>query len=666
MLSGGVPVPANPAWPQAAPTLGDASVVQQAKGYASGAFTYLTTTGTVYDSYGRPVTSYDGNGNETGTAYTMTNGLTTAVTVTNPLGQPTSATLDPLRGIPITQTDVNNIKTSLHYDGLGRLTGVWANNRDPATTTANQAYSYAITQNPPVGTAPVVVTAQRLDEESIQVTSTTLYDAMLRARQTQRPAANGGILINDDNYDTHGWLYKTNTSYFDPNASPGSTVITVPDSSSHQQSVTAFDGLGRPVQVTSYDDSQVKSTTYTAYYGDRVTTVPPSGGTPTSTVTDALGRTTELDQYTAAPTVTTGTNTGGFPVVSISGGTSQATSYSYNHRGWLSAVTDATTGQQWTKTYNLLGQVTGTTDPNGGATTLTYDNNGNLASATGADGHTISYTYDALNRKTGEYDGPDTSSPLLASWVYDNANNKVSGMTNPIGHLTTETSYSGGHPYIIQQQGFSPFGQSTGEQVTLPGAEGALAGSYTLTRTYTPLTGLPNTETYPASPGAGTLPAETVTYGYKTAQDLPNNLATAVQYPPGQTTRLAYSQNTSYTDYYQVYQQEIGTVTSNATITSSYDPNTGTLTRSMVQNGGGTTTYDDTRYRYDPAGNLTAQTDTRTGGQAETQCFGYDPLDRLTQAWTATDNCAADRLRRRRRHRGGRDPRLGLLDHVEV
>ncbi len=58
---------------------------------------------------------------------------------------------------------------------------------------------------------------------------------------------------------------------------------------------------------------------------------------------------------------------------------------------------------------------------------MSYDNNGNLTSTTDADGHTISYTYDALNRKTGEYDGPSTSSPPIASWAYDNSNDASPG-----------------------------------------------------------------------------------------------------------------------------------------------------------------------------------------------------------------------------------------------
>ena len=62
---------------------------------------------------------------------------------------------------------------------------------------------------------------------------------------------------------------------------------------------------------------------------------------------------------------------------------------------------------------------------------------------------------------------PSTASPQLASWVYDNANS-VAGVTNPVGQLTTETSFSGGNAYTVQQKGFNVFGQSLGETITLP------------------------------------------------------------------------------------------------------------------------------------------------------------------------------------------------------
>ena len=643
VLSGGVAVPSNATWPQAAPDNADQSVVQQANGYSAGAFTYQTNSATIYDFYGRPVTAYDGNGNATTTAYTMTNGVTTAETVTNALDQSTATTYDPLRGLPVTVTDPNRITTTVHYDGLGRVTDVWEYGR-PTSDPANYIYSYDVSNS-----APTLVITQQLNDDSGYITSATLYDALLRVRQTQVPTPQGGILVSDSFYDSRGWLYKANTDTWDSTGSPATSacqtasppdcIITVPDSQATDQSVTAFDGLGRPVLVTSYDESTVKSTTATAYYGDRVTTVPASGGTPTSTVTDALGRTTEIDQYTSAPTVTTSV-ANDITAVSITGGTTQATTYSYNTTGELSDISDA--GENWTSTYNLLGQVASKTDPDAGTSSMIYDGDGNLTSASDADGNTVSYTYDALNRKTGEYDGPNSSSPPIATWAYDNSNDAVPGMSDPIGQLTTETSYdSAGNAYILQQAGFNQFGESLGETWTIPSAQGALAGTYTLTSTYTATTGLPHTTAYPASPGGEELPAETVTYGYTPGFDLPNTVGSNL---------AGYDQDTTYNALSQVAQQEIGSVSNHAYVTNTYDPHTGNLTDSQVANTSvSSTPYDNTSYTYDPSGNITSQTDvqdadpaTGSTGQSETQCYDYNPLDQLTQAWTATDNCAAN------------------------
>ncbi len=626
-LAGTWPQPAAPAWPQAAPTLGDVSVVRQASDYSGGAFSYVTKSAVVYDSYGRPVTAYDAKGNATTTSYTTTAGLTTGKTVTNALGQAVTTALDPEREIPISTTDANSITTTLHYDGLGRLTGVWGYNR-AATLPANQVYAYAVS-----ATAPTVVTSQRMNDALGYVTSKTLYDALLRVRQVQVPTPQGGRLVTDSFYDTRGWTWKSNTDYWDPGSSPGASIVTVADNVVHQQAVTAFDGLGRPVLVTSYDDSAVRSTTATAYYGDRVTTVPPAGGTPASTVTDALGRTTELDQYTSRPSVTTST-AGNITTVSVSGGSSQATDYLYNHRGGQSDIRDVSTGADWSTTYNLLGQVTGKNDPDAGTSAMSYDANGNLTGSADAGGHSLTYAYDALNRKTAEYDGPSVASPQIASWVYDNSSG-VAGVSDAVGQLTAETSYSGGNAYTVQQKAFSVFGESLGQIVTLPAAEGALAGSYTLAHTYTPTTGLPYRDTYPASPGGGALPAETVTHGYGSGFDLPIALASSAD---------TYAFQTTYDAYFRVAQVEAGSAPDAAYLTDTYDLHTGALTDSAVASAPmSAAPLDDMSYAYDPAGNITSQADSRGNGAAsETQCYSYDTLDRLTQAWTATDNCAAD------------------------
>ena len=630
------PQPASPAWPQAAPTTGDVSVVREGTGYSGGTFSYQTTSAAVYDSYGRMIKAYDGNGGYNGstytptvTTYTMTNGSTTAETVTNPLGQVVTTGLDPARSLPVSTTDVNGIVTTMHYDGLGRLIAVWENGRAPSTA-ASLVYSYALSNS-----GPSVVTTQRLNDAGSYLTSTALYDSQLRLRQTQVPTPQGGMLVTDDFYNSRGGEWKTNTNWWDAGANPGSTIVTVPDSQVPDQTVTQFDGLGRPVTVTSYDDSLVKSVAYSAYTGDKVTVVPPAGGTPTTVTTDAVGRETELDSYTTAPAVTAGTNAGGFATVSLAGGTSQATTYAYEARGWLSVIKDVPTGEQWTRTYNSLGEALTTTTPNAGTTTMSYDPDGNLISATDQLGHTITYTYDPLSRRTGEFDGTSANSPPIATWTYDNSNNAMPGMSNPVGQLTTETSTYNGNTYTFQQSGFNVFGESLGETVTMPSAEGNLAGTYTLTHSYTTTTGLPFRDTYPASPDGGALPAETVTHGYIPTFDLPSTLSSGL---------ASYSQPTTYTAFSQVAQEEIGSSTKNAYVTNTYDPHSGMLTESKVANTAVTATpYDDTSYAYDPSGNITSEQDVRNNSATELQCFGYDLLQRLTQAWTTdgTHPCTA-------------------------
>jgi RHS repeat-associated protein len=59
-----------------------------------------------------------------------------------------------------------------------------------------------------------------------------------------------------------------------------------------------------------------------------------------------------------------------------------------------------------------------------------------------------------------------------------------------------------------------------------------------------------------------------------------------------------------------------------------------------VETGGNPVPTSDTDYKYDPAGNVTRVDTTIQGGQTDTQCFAYDYLRRLTQAWTEAAPCA--------------------------
>jgi RHS repeat-associated protein len=624
-------------WPQPAsisqstPTVASPSIVQEATGYSGGAFVYGTKSTAVYDSYGRPTATYDALGKKTATTYQTTSyGTVTGTTTTNALNQAVAVTLDPERSLTLTSKDANNITTSVNYDGLGRTIAVWKHGRSPSTVPADTIYTYALSNS-----TASVVTTQTLNDESGYSASTELLDGLLRPRQTQTQAISSaaGRIITDTFYDSHGWVVRTNSNYYDPSSNPNNKLVTVPDNQVDRETLTSYDGLGRAVQVESKDNKStptVDNSTFTAYTGDKTITLPPTGGVASATVTDALGRTVELDQYTAAPSLATGT-TGGFTTVGLTGGSSQATSYTFNAQGRAYQTVDPN-GETWTTNYNYLGQVSTNTDPDSGTSgTTLYDAAGNKIQTTDSAGKTLSYTYDALGRQTAQYSAAvasQASSNQVSSSTYDNSNN-VAGVTDAIGQLTTQTSYTSAGAFTAQQIAFNAFGESLGTTYMVPGTS-ALAGSYSYATTYKPVTGAPSLEVYPA---AGALTQESVILGYSTFNgvDEPTTLSSA----------SGSVQGVVYTPLGQVYQQNIGSNVKSL-VTNTYDAHTGALTNSSLANTTlSSTPIDNTAYTYDPAGNPLSQTDTRNGSTNETQCFNYDALDRLTQAWTTASSAAA-------------------------
>ncbi|MBK3626350.1 hypothetical protein JHN59_16155 [Streptomyces sp. MBT49] len=621
------------AFPQTtAPTKGEITMARQASGYSGGAFSWQTQARATYDTYGRPKDAYDAAGNKTIAGYTVDSvGLTTGTTLTNPKNQTVSTTADPTRGLVLTTTDANGITDTVHYDALGRTTEVWQHNR-PTTAAADLKYTYTVSQTSQSGT-----TTQTMNEFQGYITSYSLIDSLGRPRQTQSPTPQNGRMITESFYDSHGWVWKKNNAYWDPDTLPNLAPASKQDSAIPNQDRYTFDGLGRAVVDDSLQNSVLKQTTTTVYSGDATTVIPPTGGTVQTTRTDPLGRTSEIDSYSTRPTLTTPLNTFTNPY-SISGGTYNAITYGYDGQGKQNTVTAK--GSTWTTAFDLLGHATSKTDPDAGTTSMVYDAVGNVTQTTDARGKSVSYTYDVLSRKTGQYastvtaQAPGASGNQTAAWTYDN-DNAVSGVTNPIGQRTTATAYNAGNTYTTQQLAFNVFGESLGQSVTIPAVHGALGGkTYTFRHTYTTNTGLLYTDNYPVGGG---LPNEIVTHTYTSDLDLPAGLS---------TTSYAYAQKTAYTAYGQVGQAILGDIEPNqASLTNTYDPHTGALTNQLVTRSATATPskVDEQNYTHDAAGNITKQVTTRWGATTapETQCYQYDELDRLTQAWTATDDCNA-------------------------
>jgi RHS repeat-associated protein len=569
--------------------------------------TFTTVATDTYDEYGRVLTSTDADNRTTTTAYTPVIGAEpTSISVTDPAGLITTTAYDPARDLPLTVTDPGGYQTTKTYDALGRETAVWTpgnSTSGPATTT----YSYTVTN-----TAPSVTTEQVEEPGGNYLTTQTLDDSLGNVCEIQQETANGGTDVTDTTYNSDGWKALVSDPYY-VSSSPSGTLVAAASSSVPSQTGYEYDGAGRVIKQISYADGTETYETDTSYGGDYSTVTPPAGGTPETTWTDGRGLTTALWQYHAAAPVSTSDPASDY----------DATTYTYTPAQQLATITDADNNAS-SYTYDLLGDRLTQTSPDAGTITSTYDNAGQLMTVTDARGKATSYTYDADGRKTAEYDTTggalESSSDELASWTYD---------TLAKGQPTSSTAYENGASYTEEVTGYNSQELPSGTETIVPSAQGGLAGTYTQTDTYAP----DGQETSYTDSAAGGLPAETVTTGYDTAGD-PDSLS-------GASTYVA---SLSYTNLDQPLQYTMGTSSEPAYVTDSYDPQTGNLTQQNTQTGTAQTSVDDLNYTYNDVGDVTSEADIPSGNAAATdaQCFQYDYLNRLVQAWAqSTAGCAA-------------------------
>ena len=594
----------------AAPTHGDVTEVDEwSAGDPGVADHWVAVSSNAYDPSGRLTSSKDAAGNTSGTSYTSAYGAGNAITQvvgTNALGWTNTTDLDPARGLPLDTIDPNGQRTDFTYDPLGRLAAVWLPGQSKAAgAKANLTFSYQVS-----ATAPTAVTTNRLiNPNGLYVTSVELYDGLMRPRQTQRvaEAVSGAMLVTDTLYDSRGEVVTRNRPYA-VSGTPSATLFGVSQAQVPSYTLTTYDGAGRRTADALYSMGSLVSQAAYSYGGDRATVTPPPGGTVTTTVTDARDRTVELDQYQG----------------SAPSGAHDATAYTYTPSGQQATVKDAA-GNAWSYVYDLLGRRVQATDPDTGTTTTTYDDLGRVTSTTDARGRTVSTTYDALGRKTAEYDttggAAETSADQLAGWTYDS----VAGAR---GQLASSTRYLNGSAYAQTITGYDATYRPTGLQVTIPAVEGALAGTYTYSKTRN-VDGTLASESFPAGGG---LPAETVNHTY-------DNLG-----QPDSTWGSGtsdYVERTLWTPDFLPATYDLG-LSQNAqwsAVNMAYDPATRRLAETTVQReSNGWANDADFQYAYDPMGNATGVSETVAG---DYQCFTYDYLRRLTQAWAqAASGCS--------------------------
>ncbi|MFJ7990533.1 DddA-like double-stranded DNA deaminase toxin [Streptomyces sp. NPDC096351] len=572
--------------------------------------THSVTTSTKYDDLGRVTSVTAPEVGETKTQYEpATGGPVTSVTnvkTVNDKDRATITTFDPGRALPLKVTDPNGRITSTQYDALGRLTKGWSPSRSAGTQTPNVEIAYQTATVAADGkTSPAAVTVKTLKDDGSYSRQVTLYDGLLRQVQTQSEAHGPGRIITDTSYNDHGLVAEQTSGYL-VKGEPATDLFKVKSPTLVKSRVrTAYDGMERPVLQIPYQ-GQTRRDWTTSTYGDTTTTVDPAGSTTpaTTTITDALGRVTELRHHTGT-------------------GKYRSTTYSYDKRGNLATVTDPA-GNAWTYLYDTRGRVTSVKDPDTGITQTQYDNADRPTSVTDALGQTTYTTYDVLGRVTAVHEGSKLHDPVK-SYTYDPAG--AFGLASESTRHTTKPDGTSNGDYTTKITGYDTEYRPTGRQVTIPlnDMTTGLSGTYTYSYTYT-ATGKPLSVTLPAKGG---LAAEKVITRYN-EDGLPESTS----------GKAWYTSDVTYSPYGEVLRSVSSAQPYRVWTTNFIDEHTGRLMRTVTdREKAGPHRISDTGYAYDAAGMITASARqdavTDTSNTWDNQCFTYDAMGELVHAWTS-------------------------------
>ncbi|MDG4828510.1 hypothetical protein O7627_04225 [Solwaraspora sp. WMMD1047] len=599
--------------PDTAPTVGGITRVEQLADWTpSGGTIWQVASASTIDRFGRTTSETDIKGNVTTITYTPENGgpVTRQVRrLTDPYGWITTTDISPYWGNPVKQTDPNGRINEATYDALGRTSRVWEVGWSRASHGNNPSarfnYHYAADRN-----AYPYIHTEALHAGGAYRSGYEIVDGFLRSRQTQAAAVGGGRVVTDTKYDPLGRAVTSYGAHAEP-GDPSGTLWWEPEWSVPAVGRTVYDRASRPTAQIFLSGNDVESVvekwrTTTRYAGDTVSVTPPSGGVPTTTITDVQGRAVQVRQHTTQSGVD---------------GAYQTTQYAYDHRDKLVRVTDPA-GNEWTYQYDVRGRQVGSKDPDSGVTSMTYNSHNELVSTTNALGETLVNTYDQLGRKIGRYAGSVAPENRLAEWKYD----RNYGMVPIRGHLTETIRYEDGEQYKWQLGGFNQRYQPTSMNFVIPSSEPGFAGTWKMIYGYSDYDGSVTKVQYPP---VGGLANEAVTTTYNSTTGLPATLKTSADlgdtYVAGQTY-TAYGEPSITTR-----KRSAGTYTEEIL---SYERDTRRVARQQIKSEVIDSTVADTRYTYDAAGNIESIFDEPQVGEVDRQCFEYDALRRLREAWT--------------------------------
>ncbi|MGV9277616.1 RHS repeat-associated core domain-containing protein [Streptomyces griseosporeus] len=565
---------------------------------------YTVSASTTYDALGRVRTVTKPGQGTTETQYTPAAGGPVTETVSvDALGHATKTTFDPGRGLPLTVTDPNGRVVRTEYDALGRLVRGWSASRSSGGKSPNVEIAYQSAIATTNEMRPAGVTVRTLKDDGSYATTVTLYDGLTREVQQQAEAHGPGRTVIDTTYNDKGLPDEVTSAYLakgEPEAklfTPRSKTL-LPAYVKHR-----YDGLDREVRSSVYHDGDFQYATITKYeFGS--TYVNPAGSTAPRVRTnyDALGRVTSVTHYAQEDP---------------SSGTGRTTKYEYDGRGYRYRVTDPA-GNVWSYIYDARGRVTSATDPDTGTTSTWYDTADRPNRVHNAREQETFTEYDLLGRVKAVREGSATATPTK-EFYYDTA-------TGGIGQPASSKRHTDTGDYISRVTGYDADYHPTASEIVIPSnaMTTGLAGTYSYSYTYTP-TGKPQSITLPA---AGGLAQEKVVTRYD-SDGLPES-----------TSGLNwYTADATYSPYGEVLRTASGSQPYRVWTTNFVDPHTGRLQRTVTDGeSANPTRITDSYYSYDISGTITSNarrlTDS-TGGTWDTQCFTYDVMGELVNAWTS-------------------------------
>lgn len=589
----------NKAWGEA-PTAGLVTTEQTNAANGTG---WIRSALNTYDPLGRISTVTNAKDQLVSrTEYTPgdTGGPVTSMKVFDGLGHKVTTDLDPGRGLVLTRTDTNGHVTRSEFDAFGRLVKGWMPSHSSGNQNPDVQISYQITS----GTKPTAVTVKSSRDDGGYDAQITLYDGMLRPIQTQSPAHGPGRIVTDTKYNDHGLVSQTNNPYLAQGEPEAEQFKPKSDTLVPSGSATTFDGLERPVKVTTVQSGAAVYSGSTVYGDDYSLTKPPGGATPaTKTWTDALGRVTRIQHYTKSDLSQW-----------------RDTVYEYDPRGNRSKVTDEG-GNVWSYLYDARGRVTDSYDPDTGHSSFGYDDVDRRTKTVEGRERAVYTEYDAIGRVKATREGSESAAPTR-EWEYDT-------LAGADGMLAATVRHDASGDYVNRVTGYDAGYRITSREVVIPNTSPltkGVAGTYQYAYTYTS-TGKLRSTTLPATPGG--LAQEEVITRYDS-----DGLAES-------TSGLSwYTADVSYSPYGEALRTATGPQPYRVWTTNFIDDRTGRLQRTVSdRETAGPHRLVDTRYSYDTVGNVTSEasqnTTSATASAWDTQCFTYDAMGELVHAWTS-------------------------------